>query len=530
VHALLVAGEEIFPDTLNENLMASHGLTHSAIRRVLDLGVDGIWFYAWRAGVINSEDAVHRWLTQQEYAEVIETEIHDRDYLVTLFSHQNDNKLVISDIGNSNSPDEGIIVSYNNQINMTVTGDLQGSNEIQGVPILFDKSYIIDDGFRSNGDGDDELITVFNNGNIFFSEDGNKPDEILIDSFQDTITAITSGDFDGDGDDELVTAIQNGIECRVFVSDDGKTGSIQQYQIYFSDELKVTALASGDFNGDGRDELVTAISNSQLVNSYIYVDDISSTGNCCIGTPWFGPENVLHTTALAAGNYKDDNVLKDRLIVALSDIDLTNTQIYSTVLDDFSFKSSQLFFGPDNYWHVTSMAFGDFFDDETLREEMIIALSNTSSNHSKMYKTSDPILNGLGDVIYDPGFPSYYYISSVSTGSFRESLHPGVSEIEDNPNKDNMILQSFILRQNYPNPFNPSTSIRFTIPIGISNSMTSLKVYDILGKQVTTLVNDKLPEGEYEFTFDAATLSSGIYFYQLITGNNMLTKKMVLIK
>jgi hypothetical protein len=52
VHALLVAGEEIFPDELNEEVMASHGLTHSAIRRVLDLGVDGIWFYAWRAGVI----------------------------------------------------------------------------------------------------------------------------------------------------------------------------------------------------------------------------------------------------------------------------------------------------------------------------------------------------------------------------------------------------------------------------------------------------------------------------------------------
>jgi hypothetical protein len=532
VHALLVAGEEIFPDELNEEVMASHGLTHSAIRRVLDLGVDGIWFYAWRAGVINSEDAVHRWLTQQEYAEVIETEIHDRDFLVTLFNHQDDNKLVISDIGNNNPPNEGNIISYIDKINMITSGDLQGSNEIQGDPILFDKSYIIDNGYRSNGDGDDELITVFNNGDIFYSEEGNKPDNILIDSFQENITAVTSGDFDGDGDDELVTATQYGNQCNVFVSDDGKAGSIQQYQIYFSNEFKVTALTSGDFNGDGRDELVTAISNMQLVNSYIYIDDISSTGKCCNGTPWFGPENVLHTTALAAGNYNDNNVLKDRLIFALSDIELINTQIFSTVMDDFSFESAQIFFGPDDYWHVTSMTFGDFIDDEKIREDLIIALSNTSFDHTKMFKTSDPLLSGVGDTIYDPGFPSYYHVSSISTGSFQESLHPVISEVEDIPNKDNLIVRNFTLNQNYPNPFNPSTIIKFTIPIGVLSfsSITTLKVYDILGKHVTTLVNDELPEGDYEVTFDASSLSSGIYFYQLITGSNILTKQMVLLK
>ncbi|MGB5849855.1 MAG: T9SS type A sorting domain-containing protein [Ignavibacteriaceae bacterium] len=532
VHALLVAGEEIFPDDLNENLMASHGLTHSAIRRVLDLGVDGIWFYAWRAGVINNEDAVHRWLTQQEYAEAIETEIHDREFLVTLFNHQEDNQLVISDIGNNNPPDEGTIISYINDINMITTGDLQGSNEIQGEPIFFDESYRIENGYRSNSDGDDELITVFNNGDIFYSEDGNKPDDILIDSFQENITAVTSGDFDGDGDDELVTATQDGNQFNVFVSDDGKAGNIKQYQIYFSEEFKVTALTSGDFNGDGRDELVTAISNSQLVNSYIYIDDISSTGNCCNGTPWFGPDNIFHVTALASRDFNNDKIFKDRLIIALSNSELKDTRIYSTSLIDFIFDSANVFFGPDDYWHVTSMTFGDFIDDERTREELILALSNTSFDHTIMYKTSDLLLNGLGDIIYDPGFPSYYYVSTISSGSFRESLHPVVSDVEDVPNKDKLIIQNYTLSQNYPNPFNPSTIIKFTIPIGVSsfNSLTTLKVYDILGKQVTTLVNDELPEGEYEVTFDASSLSSGIYFYQMITGSNVLTKQMVLLK
>lgn len=536
VHALLVSGEEIFPDSLNESVMASHGLTHSAIRRVLDLGVDGIWFYAWRAGIIYSEDAVHRWLTQQEYAEVIETEIHDRDFLVTLFNHQDDNKLVISDIGNNIPPDEGVTFSYNNELNLITAGDLQGSNEIQGEPILFDESYRIDNGYRSNSDGDDELITVFNDGDIFYNEEGNKPDDILIDSFQENITAITSGDFDGDGDDELVTAVQNGNECKVFVSDDGKAGSIKQYQIYFSEEFKVISLTSGDFNGDGRDELITAISNLQLVNSYIYIDDISSTGNCCIGTPWFGPDNVLHATALTAGNFNDDNLIKDRLIFALSNSELKDTRIYSTTLNDFTFDSAQVFFGPDDYWHVTAMTFGDFIDDETIREDLILALSNTSFDHTRMYRTSDPLINGLGNTIYDPGFPSYYHVSSISNGSFRESLHPVISDVEDIPNKDKLVVQNFTLSQNYPNPFNPCTNIKFTIaqsplPGGDGRGgLVTVKVYDILGKQVTTLVNDELPEGDYEVTFDASNLSSGIYFYQLIAASKIITKQMVLLK
>jgi len=241
---------------------------------------------------------------------------------------------------------------------------------------------------------------------------------------------------------------------------------------------------------------------------------------------------VLHTSVLAAGHFNDENVLKDRLIFALSNSELTNTQIFSTVMDEFSFKSAQLFFGPDNYWHVTSMIFGDFIGDERTRENLILALSNTSFDHIKIYNTSDPLLNGVGDIIYDPGFPSFYYVSSVSSGSFRESLHPVISGVEDIPNKDKFIVQNFTLNQNYPNPFNPTTNIKFTIPYVVStySLRTTLIVYDVLGKHITTLISDELPEGEYEITFDASGLTSGIYFYQLITGSNMLTKQMILLK
>jgi len=81
--------------------------------------------------------------------------------------------------------------------------------------------------------------------------------------------------------------------------------------------------------------------------------------------------------------------------------------------------------------------------------------------------------------------------------------------------------------QNYPNPFNPSTIIQYAIS---SRQFVTLKVYDILGREVASLVNEYRPAGKYETEFSAAKLSSGIYFYQLKAGEFISTKKMVLLK
>jgi len=83
------------------------------------------------------------------------------------------------------------------------------------------------------------------------------------------------------------------------------------------------------------------------------------------------------------------------------------------------------------------------------------------------------------------------------------------------------------LSNNYPNPFNPSTSIQYAI---VSRQFVTLIVYDILGNEIATLVNEELPAGTFEVEFHAATLPSGIYFYQLKAGSFIETKKMVLLK
>ena len=88
-------------------------------------------------------------------------------------------------------------------------------------------------------------------------------------------------------------------------------------------------------------------------------------------------------------------------------------------------------------------------------------------------------------------------------------------------------LSSFVLSQNYPNPYNPTTVIMYDLP---TPSMVSLKVFDILGREVATLVNEQQHNGSHIITFDGTNLSSGIYFYQLQAGRNRKVMKMMLLK
>jgi hypothetical protein len=98
--------------------------------------------------------------------------------------------------------------------------------------------------------------------------------------------------------------------------------------------------------------------------------------------------------------------------------------------------------------------------------------------------------------------------------------------ILDNPS-DDFMPASYSLEQNYPNPFNPATTIAYSIP---KESQVSLKIYDVMGREVVELVNGKQSTGSYNVEFDAASLASGTYFYKLVAGDFISAKKMVLLK
>lgn len=142
-----------------------------------------------------------------------------------------------------------------------------------------------------------------------------------------------------------------------------------------------------------------------------------------------------------------------------------------------------------------------------------------------------PLLKKAKNIIYmNPYNPTYVRLPLI--GFIPISVKQISSKIAD----------KFSLLQNYPNPFNPSTVIKFSIPenktLKIDNDIVTLKVYNILGKEVATLVNEKLQPGVYEVKFDtrylqragSSNLSSGIYFYKLETENFSEIKKMILIK
>jgi Peptidase family C25/Secretion system C-terminal sorting domain len=100
-------------------------------------------------------------------------------------------------------------------------------------------------------------------------------------------------------------------------------------------------------------------------------------------------------------------------------------------------------------------------------------------------------------------------------------------DIPTSVEEDNVIPTEFVLYQSYPNPFNPSTKIKFVIP---KSSFVNLKVYNVLGKETATLVNEQRPAGTYEVEFNAVNLPSGVYFYKLQAGSFVETKKMVLLR
>lgn len=145
---------------------------------------------------------------------------------------------------------------------------------------------------------------------------------------------------------------------------------------------------------------------------------------------------------------------------------------------------------------------------------------------------------------FDMGFamsvPSNTVVTSVIGQGFVGTIQQGNTRIESgfladtslrriiiSTVKEQWVPIEYLLGQNYPNPFNPSTKIQFSIP---STSFVSLKVFDVLGAEMATLVNEKKGPGIYVVTWDANGYPSGVYFYRLMSEGKVFTGKMNLLK
>jgi photosystem II stability/assembly factor-like uncharacterized protein len=110
------------------------------------------------------------------------------------------------------------------------------------------------------------------------------------------------------------------------------------------------------------------------------------------------------------------------------------------------------------------------------------------------------------------------------SGVILRTTNGGVTSVSDG---EALLPMKFVLEQNYPNPFNSVTVIRYQLPV---NSHVALKLYDLLGREVATLVAQELQAGDHAVTWEAGAYPSGVYFYQLRAGSFVETKKLVLVR
>jgi hypothetical protein len=155
-------------------------------------------------------------------------------------------------------------------------------------------------------------------------------------------------------------------------------------------------------------------------------------------------------------------------------------------------------------------------------------------------------LRGLGGnsaVVFASGFldpsanqngESFGLFAALANGTvvelpqlYGDQAQNALEKVMDENNEQVAIVSDINLEQNYPNPFNPSTSIKFTVP---ASEFVTLKVYDVLGNEVATLVNEQKAPGTYEVRFDAGDLASGVYVYKMQAGNFTQTRKLMLMK
>jgi Secretion system C-terminal sorting domain len=180
-----------------------------------------------------------------------------------------------------------------------------------------------------------------------------------------------------------------------------------------------------------------------------------------------------------------------------------------------------------------------FIGDESNIDHYNIFKKSNSQGYLLFDQTQNKYYEDITETIYYGGQQGhhwiYYYVTAVTTSDYESNasdrksvdVNGYANEQKISTGKEPKKQLEYSLSSNYPNPFNPSTSINYTIK---SAGVVTLKVYDMLGKEVATLVNERKEPGSYLVNFNAENLPSGIYVYKITANDFTSTKKLMLLK
>lgn len=334
--------------------------------------------------------------------------------------------------------------------------------------------------------------------------------------------ATVTGDLDNDGNTDIFEMVWNQFTLRMFEVTGADTYEHVNdlEQIYAAQDIdygSVDGMRIADVNGDGKNEMFIAGTEPQSTVFIVQnITDISAITAADIVEFYHIPKNIKPNGSVADGKFRNmviadpDQDGKMDLLIAGE----RNGQIF-----DLEYKGSGDMADSTN-WELT-VAY-----DSYAQASAELDADSASKLTPRLYYGSF-----AGDMDGD-GLDEYVFVNySTDKDIWPNDSYVVVIEADKATGVEqvnNLVPKSIKLSQNYPNPFNPTTNIAFSIPENTSH--VSLKVYDILGRVVRTLVDKDMAAGNYNVNFDASQLPSGIYIYKLSTNVGTKTMKMVLQK
>ena len=390
-----------------------------------------------------------------------------------------------------------------------------------------DYAYGISVGDFNNDDWEDFAIKVGGNTCVYLNDQSGKFSEVWCGGSGD-YRSLDLADLNGDNSLDILSGIQTptGGLIEVFTNNGTGTDFQQTWQsnLYGSNYGTIYNIFAANLNYDSDKDIVAALDEGSIIT---FSGDGSGT--------FFNEEMIKELGSLifslATGNINGDTLTDIAVYVGWGEVRIFTTNNVDSL--------TELWVSPNFSENAYNLALEDFDHDGysdlfvgTFQTGYLFIYKNQSgSDFTLVWNDTLPGSGYTGKVTYlnNDSFPDLIVGEENDIHLLINTANPVPVELAFNN-----IPDKYTLLQNYPNPFNPATKIKYQLP---NASFVSVKIYDVLGNEIVTLVNEEKTAGSYEIDFNAnnlpdgkAGLSSGIYFYKLQAGAFVETKKMVFLK